>query len=110
MNTVTSVLFATETIGPAAVGLVLLGDRTQAGLGPLALGGCASIVLATALLSRHPGEAVHSSQRAPAGTRLAAPAVDLLPTRQASALIPTQRTAFGDGAERERPAGRHRRS
>ncbi len=52
VNTVTSVLFATETVVPAAVGLLWLGDRTQAGLGPLALGGCVCVLLATALLSR----------------------------------------------------------
>jgi drug/metabolite transporter (DMT)-like permease len=51
VNTVTSVLFATEAIGPAAIGLLLLGDRTAEGLGWAAVAGCLSLIGATVLLS-----------------------------------------------------------
>jgi drug/metabolite transporter (DMT)-like permease len=74
VNTVTSVLFATETVAPAAVGLLWLGDRTQAGLGPVALAGCVCIVLATALLSRPVHEATRPGLRRYDGV----PAVDPL--------------------------------
>jgi drug/metabolite transporter (DMT)-like permease len=52
VNTVTSVLFTTETVGPAVLGLLLLGDRTAAGMSWAAAGGCAFLVVATGLLTR----------------------------------------------------------
>jgi hypothetical protein len=51
VNSVTGVLFATETAVPAALGVLLLGDRPAPGWGWAAVGGCALLVVATALLS-----------------------------------------------------------
>jgi drug/metabolite transporter (DMT)-like permease len=51
VNTVTSVLFATEAVGPAAVGLVLLGDRIADGALLALAAGCVLLVAATVLLT-----------------------------------------------------------
>jgi multidrug transporter EmrE-like cation transporter len=51
VNTVTSVLFATEAVGPAAVGLLLLGDRIADGTWMGLAAGCVLLIGATALLT-----------------------------------------------------------
>lgn len=51
VNSVTSLLFATETVGPAVLGWLLLGDRAAEGTAGLAVAGCVALVLATAVLS-----------------------------------------------------------
>lgn len=52
VNAVTGVLFATETAVPAALGVLLLGDRPAPGCGWATVAGCALLGMATALLSR----------------------------------------------------------
>lgn len=65
VNSVTSVLFATEAVGPATIGLLLLGDRTAPGTAGFAVVGFLCIVAATAVLARrHP--ATPSSDALPA--------------------------------------------
>jgi multidrug transporter EmrE-like cation transporter len=113
VNTVTSVLFATEAVGPAAVGLLLFGDRTADGLGWAAVAGFACLVVATVLLSRQSPEApVEASVKPPANTQAdpgAWPRVDLRPPLPKSApghrrapvpRVPAPRTGGAGGRHR----------
>ncbi|MDQ1630102.1 MAG: hypothetical protein QOC80_74 [Frankiaceae bacterium] len=54
VNSVTSILFAAETLMPSAIGWALLGDRATPGMGWFALAGCALLLLSTAALSHGP--------------------------------------------------------
>jgi drug/metabolite transporter (DMT)-like permease len=97
VNTVTSMLFTTETVVPATVGLLLLGDRTGPGLEWLAALGCVLIVLATALIS-------HQTAPTLPGRRRGGPT----PGHVAGhGLVPAPRPAF-DLRPAARPVGAHR--
>lgn len=130
VNSVTSVLFATEAVGPATVGLLLLGDRTAPGTGGFAVFGCLCIVTATAVLARRrpagpeqaqpaqsgqaaqagqPGQSGQSGQPGQPGQADAAARQDVLPPfvplpRHPRDSTPARR---GSGAHR---VGRHRAS
>ncbi len=93
VNSVTSVLFATETLMPSAVGLALLGDRATAGMGWYALAGAALLLLSSAALSRGPAHG-HSAPS---------------PAQPPAASIPAQRTSPEPNSAAHR-AGRHRRA
>jgi drug/metabolite transporter (DMT)-like permease len=89
VNTVTSVLFATEAVGPAAVGLLLLGDHTAEGTWMALVIGCVLLIAGTTLLT---SGAVETSS-----------ATDRLEVRR---LVPAPRQAPSrPGAHR---VGRHR--
>jgi drug/metabolite transporter (DMT)-like permease len=97
VNTVTSVLFATETAGPAAVGFLLLGDRAAPGYGWLALGGCALLVLGAGLLAHaEPGPAAQASFQ------------EDRPDLPNAVAVPRPRPPAEARAHRPRVVGRHR--
>jgi drug/metabolite transporter (DMT)-like permease len=96
VNSVTSVLFATETLMPSAIGWALLGDRATPGMGWSALIGCAVLLLSTAALSHGPAHAPAPPTR-PALQAVPEPPHIPLPRLAPDAMV---------GAHR---AGRHRR-
>lgn len=109
VNTVTSVLFATEAVGPAAFGLLVLGDRVAEGSAWAAIAGFCCLVGATVLLTREP--------RSPAGSAPHAsgwPRVDLLPAGPPTGSAPTTplptavRPPVPEPRSASRPGGRHR--
>lgn len=93
VNSVTSVLFATETLIPSAIAWALLGDRATPGMGWLALAGCALLLVSTAALSRGPTQ---QADRGVQADRVAIPAPRLAPD------APT--TVGSHRAGRHRPA------
>jgi hypothetical protein len=118
VTTGTAVLFVTETVGPAALGLLALGDRIAPGTGAIAAAGCACLVLATGMLATRPAEAVAAEGPAAADGPPVEATVREPDATGEPATIPAPRRAPDDavpGRHAGRPvagrhaAGRHRR-
>ena len=54
VTTASAVTFAVETVVPAVVGVMMLGDRPRAGFAPLAVIGFVTAIVGTVALARHP--------------------------------------------------------
>jgi drug/metabolite transporter (DMT)-like permease len=103
VTTGTAVLFVTETVGPAALGFLFLGDRIAAGTALIAVGGCACLVVATAVLAASPSAAPEPvAERAAPEARVVVPAPRRSPEATAAHRAPA---VIGQHA-----VGRHRRS
>lgn len=120
VNTVTSALFATEAVGPAAMGLLVLGDRVSPGLGWAAALGFGCLVVATLLLSWQMDSDADDERSNGTGPL---PRVNLLPALHQSPgedprpavlptpVIPRPRDPLPPVHRTEsRPPGRHRRA
>lgn len=62
VTTVTALVFGIETVLPSAIGVIFLGDRTRAGLWPLALVGFITALVCSTILARQAEPALPSAE------------------------------------------------